>query len=244
MATPPAPQRDTTVPQCDTPRVALVHPPRRIGIPPASHWYTHRVALVHAPRRIGTRTASHWYTHRVALVHAPRRIGTRPASHWYAPRVALVHPLRRIGTPTAPHWYIPRVHWYTPRVATRPIRVALGAYCPACVTTRLVPALPLDISHQPTYTYCHNVEDRKISGVGGCRRYGRAGKHIRPVPARELSYLLLPRAPRGVYTPRENINRKTRPRGRDFQPVAARTCRRVVTVTSGLTARIGGYCHE
>jgi len=32
--------------------------------------------------------------------------------------------------------------------------------------------------------------------------------------------------------------------GRDFQPVAARTCRRVVNVTSGLTARVRRICHE
>jgi len=32
--------------------------------------------------------------------------------------------------------------------------------------------------HTGAYRACYNVEDRKIPGVGGRRRYGRAGKHI------------------------------------------------------------------
>ncbi len=48
-------------------------------------------------------------------------------------------------------------------------RIFRQRYNPAC------PRSALDITSQPAYISCYKVEDRKTSGFGGCRRYGRAG---------------------------------------------------------------------
>ena len=70
------------------------------------------------------------------------------------------------------------------------------AHAAANVTLRPLHALPLDKSSQPDLTFDYKVEDRRTSDFGGCRRYGLCWiAQIGPVPARELSLLLLPRAP-------------------------------------------------
>ena len=158
-------------------------------------------SLVQAPVSACAHAAPHWYTsdvhvrtRRAALIHVrcphahpPRRMGTRPVSpcahdapHWYTSgvpmrtrRAALVH-VRR-----------PRAHT-TRRIGTRPYRT--------CVHAGIQMSDPLDILSLQMQIADYNGENRKIFDVGGCRRYGRAGEHIRSVPVRELSVLLLPRA--------------------------------------------------
>src|ERR1019366_7217657 len=68
----------------------------------------------------------------------------------------------------APHVRTRRAAMLSPRCA------GARTYC-GSVTTRTVPGSALDITSQPAYISCYKVEDRKTSGFGGCRRYGRAG---------------------------------------------------------------------
>src|ERR1051325_650073 len=87
----------------------------------------------------------------------------------------------------------------------------------------------LDSPRDRAYFHRYEDEDLWVSGFGGCRRYGRAGWHIRSVPERELSLLLLPRASRCVHTPRDNTNRKHRRVADSPSRWPPRTRRRVVT---------------
>src|SRR5947209_11152024 len=72
---------------------------------------------------------------------------------------------------------------------------------------------------------------------GGCRRLGRAEEHIRALPARELSLLLLPRDARGVHlgTP---TNRKCRRVAAPSTRWAPRTCRQVLASRPASTALV------
>jgi len=98
----------------------------------------------------------------------------------------------------------------------------------------------LDSPRDRAYFHRYEDEDLWVSGFGGCRRYGRAGWHIRSVPVRELSLLLLPRAlevcthASGQHQPEASARRRL------FQPVAASHSSTSRDVTSGLTARTGG----
>jgi len=164
--------------ECDQPGVGMRSPPRRNAITPAPNAVT--------PASGMRRPSSECDHLRLEMRSPPRRNAITPALECDAP---CSNAARSVVVTVRPRWAL-----RTARVPTRHPRCA-GACAFACnVTNRCLLALPLDISTQQTYSYRHKVEDRKVSGFGGCRRYGRAGKHIRPVPARELSYLLLPRA--------------------------------------------------
>jgi hypothetical protein len=221
------------------PSAATRHPPRRNATPqrrnatpPASHCDTTRAATRHPPRRIAT---------------PQRRNATPPASQRDTPRVALRHPPRRIATPPASQRDTPRVATRHPpcRNATTPV----SRRCAACI--RAPHALQLGMSpHCPLTSRLNRpksiatkskiVRSPAVAAVGGT---GVLGKHIRPVPARESSYLLLPRAPEVcTHLGKTSTGRigawPKRPAGGRSHLSTSRD------VTSGLTARIGGYCHE
>ena len=123
----------------------LGHRPCPTGTPAVHHWYTGHVPLVHRPCPTGTPTVSHWYTDHVPLGHRPCTTGTPTVSHWGHPRCAALHSRRTCA----------RASCYT-----------IFFVCPGIA--------PLDKSFQRAYIVRYNVEFRKIFGVGGCRRYGRA----------------------------------------------------------------------
>jgi hypothetical protein len=78
--------------------------------------------------------------------------------------------------------------------------------------------------------------DRRVSGIGGCRRYGVLKAHHTCTGAGVELSTPLPRALEVWYTP-QNHQPEEPAFVRNFQPVAARSCRPVVNVPSGQTAR-------
>ena len=85
--------------------------------------------------------------------------------------------------------------------AARPRGIATPPVCPCreCVAGRCIVTFrshtssPLDFSSRRTYLFTHKVELRSVlAAVGGAEVLD---KHIKSVPVRELSLLLLPRAP-------------------------------------------------
>ena len=196
------------------------HHPRRNATPPAPQCDTTRVAMRHRPRRNAT---------------PPRRNATPPAPQCDATRAAMRHHPRRNATPPAPQGDPPR------RKAPPSVRTCALMACD--VTNRCLLALPLDIPTQPTYTIGTKskiVRSPALAAVGGT---GVLEKHIRPVPARELSYLLLPRALevcthlRKTSTGSIGASPRLPAGGRSHLSTSR-------DVTSGLTARVWRLCHE
>ena len=92
--------------------------------------------------------------------------------------------------------------------------LSVGAACarkrPATLDFGVFPHFPLTFRlNQPILLGATSeiVRSPTLAAVGGT---GVLEKHIRPVPARELSFSPPAAGFRGVYTPRENINRKYR----------------------------------
>ena len=100
------------------------------------------------------------------------------------------------------------------RVALIATTLSVGAACarkrPGTLDFGVSPHFPLTFRlNQPILLGATSeiVRSPTLAAVGGT---GVLEKHIRPVPARELSFSPPAAGFRGVYTPRENINRKYR----------------------------------
>ena len=149
------------------------HHPCPTGTPPMSHWYTGHVPLVHRPCTTGTPAMSHWYTAHVPLGHRPCPTGTPTMYHWDIDHVPLGHP----PCPTGATHVVPRY--------------ILGAHVRAHRVTRFflyVPASPpLTSRFNGLISFATTSNFVRFSALAAVGGTGVLNKHIRPVPARELS---------------------------------------------------------
>gem|GEM_PF-5919654 len=208
------------------PWASVGHPPYPGGTPTVPQWDTHRTPVGHPQCPSGTRTVPQWDTHRAPVGHTPCPSGAHTVSQWgtrrvpvgYTPYPSGAHTVSQWDTHRVPAGYPPCPTWH-PRILMLDKRKAIAT----------IPN--------------HRIQVRKNEDSGGCRRYGRAGKAHQTCTGAGVEFFSscrgLPRCVHasGIHQPEVSARR------RDFQPVAARTCRRVVNVTSGLTARVRRKCH-
>ena len=189
-------------------------------------WDTHRTPVGHPPYLSGTPTVPHWDTHRTPVGHTPCPSGVHTVPHWDTHRVPVGHTPYPSGTHTVSQWDTHRVPVGYPPCPTWHPRI-----------------LMLDKGKAIATIPNHRIQVRKNEDSGGCRRYGRAGKAHQTCTGAGVEFFSSCRGlPRCVHASGKH-QPEVSARRRDFQPVAARTCRRVVNVTSGLTARVRRKCH-
>jgi hypothetical protein len=149
----------------------------------------------------GVRTFRQWGTHLPPVGYAPYPSGVRTFPQWgthlppvgYTPSPSGVHIFPQWGTPRPPLGYAPSPNGYHP-FPSRDIDEILR----------------LTIVTRSANIPNHRIRIRKNEGSGGCRRYGRAGKAHQTCTGAGVEFSPPAAGFRGVYTPREYINRKYR----------------------------------
>jgi hypothetical protein len=164
------------------------------GTPTMYHWNTDRAPLGHRPCTTGTPAMYHWDTDHVPLGHRPCTTGTPAMYHWDNDHVPLGHRPCTTGTATMYHWDIDDVPLGQRPCLTEPIPVVAALHLAAHVRTHRVARIFCASPHCPLTsrfngpisfpTTSNFVRFSALAAVGGT---GVLNKHIRPVPARELS---------------------------------------------------------